>query len=40
MNLQMVFFELSGVLVKHGLIDQELYFDIFNPTPSGIKPNP
>jgi hypothetical protein len=27
------FFELSGVLVKHGLIDQDLYFDIFNPTP-------
>jgi hypothetical protein len=27
------FFELSGVLLKHGLIDQDLYFDIFNPTP-------
>src|SRR5919198_1182766 len=27
------FFELSGVLIKHGLIDQGLYFDIFNPTP-------
>jgi hypothetical protein len=27
------FFELSGVLVSYGLIDQNLYFDIFNPTP-------
>lgn len=27
------FFELSGVLVAHGLIDPDLYFDIFNPTP-------
>jgi hypothetical protein len=33
------FFELSGVLVNHGLIDQNLYFDIFNPTLFGIKPN-
>jgi hypothetical protein len=27
------FFELSGVLVSHGLMDQNLYFDMFNPTP-------
>jgi hypothetical protein len=27
------FFELSGTLVSHGLIDQDLYFEIFNPTP-------
>jgi hypothetical protein len=27
------FFELSGVLVNRGLIDQNLYFEIFNPTP-------
>ncbi|HZA07415.1 MAG TPA: hypothetical protein VE619_06910 [Nitrososphaeraceae archaeon] len=26
------FFELSGVLVSYGLIDQNLYFDMFNPT--------
>ena len=34
------FFELSGVLVKHGLIDQDLYFDIFNPTPFWNKARP
>lgn len=27
------FFELSGTLVKRGLIDSNLYFDVFNPTP-------
>jgi hypothetical protein len=27
------FFELSGVLVAHGMIDEDLYFDMFNPTP-------
>ncbi|HYT42631.1 MAG TPA: hypothetical protein VEP90_09810, partial [Methylomirabilota bacterium] len=27
------FFELSGVLVNSRLIDQKLYFDVFNPTP-------
>jgi hypothetical protein len=27
------FFELSGVLVNSRLIDQRLYFDVFNPTP-------
>ena len=34
------FFELSGVLVSHGLIDQNLYFDIFNPTPFWNKAKP
>ena len=34
------FFELSGVLVNHGLIDQNLYFDIFNPTPFWNKAKP
>jgi Domain of unknown function (DUF4760) len=34
------FFELSGVLVNHGLIDQDLYFDIFNPTPFWNKAKP
>jgi hypothetical protein len=27
------FFELSGVIVKHGMIDPDIYFDMFNPTP-------
>jgi hypothetical protein len=27
------FFELSGVLIGHKMIDQNLYFDVFNPTP-------
>jgi hypothetical protein len=26
-------FEFSGVIVNHSLIDQDVYFDIFNPTP-------
>jgi hypothetical protein len=34
------FFELSGVLVNHELIDQNLYFDIFNPTPFWNKAKP
>lgn len=34
------FFELSGVLVSHGLIDQNLYFDMFNPTPFWNKAKP
>jgi hypothetical protein len=34
------FFELSGVLVSYGLIDQNLYFDIFNPTPFWNKAKP
>ena len=28
-----VYFELSGVLVNRGLIDQNLYFKISSPTP-------
>ena len=27
------FFELSGVLIEHGMIKENLYFDMFNPTP-------
>ena len=27
------FFELSGVLIEHGMIEEDLYFDMFNPTP-------
>lgn len=27
------FFELSGVLVNSKLIDQKIYFEVFNPTP-------
>ena len=34
------FFELSGVLVSHDSIDQNLYFDIFNPTPFWDKAKP
>jgi hypothetical protein len=34
------FFELSGVLVNHGLIDQGLYFEIYNPTPFWNKAKP
>ena len=34
------FFELSGVFVRHGLIDQDLYFDIFNPAPFWNKAKP
>src|SRR5919202_181153 len=34
------FFELSGVLVNHGLIDQNIYFEIFNPTPFWKKAKP
>ena len=34
------FFELSGVLVSYGLIDQNLYFDMFNPTPFWNKAKP
>jgi hypothetical protein len=34
------FFELSGVLVNHGLIDHDLYFQIFNPTPFWNKAKP
>ncbi len=34
------FFELSGVLMNHGLIDIDLYFDIFNPSPFWHKAKP
>ena len=34
------FFELSGVLVDYGLIDQNIYFDMFNPTPFWDKAKP
>jgi hypothetical protein len=34
------FFELSGVLVDYGLMDQNLYFDMFNPTPFWDKAKP
>jgi hypothetical protein len=27
------FFELSGVIIKHRMIDPDIYFDMFNPTP-------
>ena len=34
------FFELSGTLVKRQLIDPNLYFDVFNPTPFWNKASP
>jgi hypothetical protein len=34
------FFELSGVLVNTRLIDQNIYFDVFNPTPYWQKAKP
>ncbi|MGA9149956.1 MAG: hypothetical protein WBZ36_05210 [Candidatus Nitrosopolaris sp.] len=34
------FFELSGVLVSCDSMDQNLYFDIFNPTPFWDKAKP
>jgi hypothetical protein len=34
------FFELSGVLVSSGLIDQNIYFDMFNPAPFWEKAKP
>ncbi|MGI0010522.1 MAG: DUF4760 domain-containing protein [Nitrosopumilaceae archaeon] len=34
------FFELCGVLVNSRLIDKNLYFDLFNPTPFWIKAKP
>ena len=27
------FFELSGTLINHSLLDPDIYFDIFNPSP-------
>jgi hypothetical protein len=32
--------ELSGVLMNHGLVEPDLYFDIFNPTPFCHKAKP
>lgn len=34
------FFELSGIIVKYKLIDLNLYFDMFNPTPFWQKAEP
>jgi hypothetical protein len=34
------FFELSGVLVSYKIIDEKLYFDMFNPTPFWEKAKP
>jgi hypothetical protein len=34
------FFELSGVLVGYKMIDEKLYFDMFNPTPFWEKAKP
>jgi hypothetical protein len=31
------FFELSGTFINHGLINPDIYFDIFNPTPFWLK---
>ena len=34
------FFELSGIIVKHKLIDLNIYFDMFNPAPFWQKAEP
>lgn len=34
------FFEMSGVIVNSKLIDQNLYFDLFNTTPFWLKVKP
>ena len=34
------FFELSGTLISHGLIDSDIFFDIFNPSPFWNKAKP
>ncbi len=34
------FFELSGSLISHGLINPDIYFDIFNPSPFWYKAKP
>ncbi len=34
------FFELSGTLINHGLINPDIYFDIFNPSPFWHKSKP
>ena len=34
------FFELSGTLISHGLINPDIYFDVFNPSPFWHKAKP
>ena len=34
------FFELSGTLISHSLINPDIYFDIFNPSPFWHKAKP
>lgn len=34
------FFELSGTLINHGLINSDIFFDIFNPSPFWNKAKP
>jgi hypothetical protein len=34
------FFELSGILVSYRMIEPDLYFEIFNPTPFWEKAKP
>ena len=34
------FFELSGVIINHRMIDPDIYFDMFNPTPFWEKAKP
>lgn len=34
------FFELSGTLISHGLIEPDIFFDIFNPSPFWHKAKP
>ena len=34
------FFELSGVIISHRMIDPDIYFDMFNPTPFWSKAAP
>jgi hypothetical protein len=34
------FFELSGVIISHRMIDPDIYFDMFNPTPFWNKAAP
>ncbi|MDN5845349.1 MAG: DUF4760 domain-containing protein [Candidatus Nitrosocosmicus sp.] len=34
------FFELFGTLISHGLINPDIYFDIFNPSPFWHKAKP
>lgn len=34
------FFELSGTLINHGLLNPDIFFDIFNPSPFWHKAKP